>query len=215
MSAVQLTELRTEYELLKDDISDVGVALFVSWCNRVMNFVWRKLRASDPERFITSQNYTPSTAVYSEALPTAFGKMDILGCGFFLLDGSGNATTTQLAKTGPGSAQIGYYLDGGNIVFTNAQDNTYVFRFIPKQPKFTAMSDYFTLDKTDTGTIIIDDEFMEYLIDAIDIKYDQWDEDVVSEGNADQRFANVLSELMEEFDRDSQSISIQTPYNAY
>ena len=215
MSEIQLSDLRTEFEYVKQDISDVEVAVFISWCNRVMNFVWRKLRANDPDLFLIDQTYSVTSDNQSSSLPSDFGKIDIDGCGIYLLDNDGSPTSTQLAKVAYGSQLQGYYLEGSNIVFINANNNSYSLSYIPKQPKFDSMSDYFTLDKLSTGTIIIDDEYMEYLVDAIDVKYCQWDDDVPSEGNADQRFVNVLSELLDEMPRDSLNLSIDTPYNNY
>jgi len=215
MSSIQLKTLREEFEYMKQDISDVGVATFISWCNRVGNFIWRKLRESDPDRFMQTQTFAITSDTQTENLPSNFGKIDTLGCGFYLLDNDNEPTHIQLAKTEYGSSQVGYYLDGGNIVFTNCNGNSYTLVYLPKWEKFTAMTDYFTLDKTVNGVIIVDDEYTEYLVDAIDVKYCQWDEDTVSEGNADQRFANVLSELLEEYNRDTSALSIEQPYNSF
>lgn len=214
MSAIPLTELRTEFENLKGDISDVSVRVFISWCNRVMNFVWRKLREQDPDRFFVTQEFSVTSEVQTDSLPTNFSKFDALGCGFYQVN-NGVVSSVQLTKTGKGSQQKGYYFDGGNIVFTQAQNATYVMRYLPKQPKFTVMEDYFTLDKLVTGVIIIDDEFMDYLVQAIDVRYAQWDEDTPSEANADQRFINVLNELLEEFERDSAAVGIESPYGDF
>ena len=108
------------------------------------------------------------------------------GCGFFRIDSNGDDTTDQLARTGFGSRQKGYYIQGSNVVFTGNEDNTdYRLRYIPRLTTLTAL----------TETIILDEIYLNHFVKDLDVYYNQWDEMPGNESLADFRFVRVLEEL--------------------
>lgn len=207
--AIQVSTLQTEYALLKQDISDVSGSTFVAWCRYVQRFIYRKLVKEDPERFIATQNYTYSSG--SQALPVDFRDIRELGTGLFKLD-NGSLTTHQLPITNVGSKSAGFYISGDSIVFTGEGDNeTYTLRYIPTITAIDDANDYFTTDTLITGTEIVPEEYMDYLLAALDVWYSIWDSDTPSEALSDQRFVRALNELLEEIRRSPSTTGILHP----
>ena len=68
-------------------------------------------------------------------------------------------------------------------------------RFIPKITACVALTGYFTLDTLISGKEIIPSDNLDFAIKALDVYYDQWDEDVGMEGIADQRFVRLLDDF--------------------
>lgn len=184
----------TAYGIYKRDISDVPSTTFLQWCDWINKFGYRYFLTIDPERFITTQSYTITASPSSQALPATFKSMQPAGCGLFEIDGSGADTTNQLIVTGFGSSEKGYYITGGNIVFTGIENGTYKMRFIPTITTLDALTDYFSVDTTNSGKEIFSDEYIQYIVAAIDVLYSQWDEDLGMEGLTDARFARLLNE---------------------
>src|SRR3990167_2280309 len=96
--AILVSTARTQFELRKKDIADVGNDLFFSWCNEIHRYLYRKLTAIDPERFISSQTYTPSAHPTTSALPADFGHIRDDGCGVYLVDSASLDTETRLTQ---------------------------------------------------------------------------------------------------------------------
>ena len=179
---------RDNFLLLKKDISDVGVSTFVQWLDFINSYAIRLMMGVDAERFTLTQSYTTSPSVASYALPTTFRDMAEWDTGIFELDGNGNQTQRRLVVTGPGSQVRGYYVRQGMLVFTPipVKTETFLMRYMPVPSPITAYSD----------TLIIPDEYLNYVLKALDVLYTQWDEDPTAEMNADQRFVNVMSEMV-------------------
>jgi len=216
--ALQVSEVRTQFEYLKQDISDVDAPVFLQWCNMIHRYAYRALKATEPQRFITSQSYTVSTTPSTQALPSDFRDMREEGTGFYYTDDDSELTPIRLPQTGRGSEQLGYYLEGSNVIFTGIEDTvgkTFVLRYIPNLTALSSTSSYFTLDTTNTGVEIIPDEYLDFVLQALDVRYSQWDEDTPSEGNADQRFTRVLDEMLGYYGRAPRVFSLPTDYFAY
>ncbi len=193
--ALQLQTAYTSYARQKRDITDVSSATFVEWCDWINKMVYRYLLGIDPERFITSQTYTVSSSPSTQALPATFESFTQSGCGFYLVDGSGNDTENTLSITGFGSQETGYYFNGGNVVFTGIQNATYKMRFAPTVASLTGLTSYFTLDGLTGGKVIIPESYLDFVNKAIDVMYTVWDEDTGMEGVSDQRFVRLLNEF--------------------
>jgi hypothetical protein len=207
--SLQVQTAYNAFGRLKRDISDVPLATFNEWCDFVNKFAYRKLIETDPERFLSSTTYTVTTYPQTESLPADFKNILPEGAGFFVRDSNGDDTTRELARTGFGSNVAGYYLSGDNLIFTGMDSGTIVLRYIPTQTQITALTDYFTVDATITGTEIILEEYLDYAVKAIDVLYTQWDDDVSSESFADARFVRVLNEMIEGFRKDPDVYGLQ------
>lgn len=108
------------------------------------------------------------------------------GCGFFQIDQNGNQTEYTLPQTGFGSAQVGYYITGGNVIFTGINPSTqFTLRYIPFLPTLTLM----------TETVILDEIYLEAFRNDLNTLYQQWDEQAGAESIADFRFVRTLNEL--------------------
>jgi len=126
--------------------------------------------------------------------------MKRFGCGVFEVDDNGDDTTNQVPMTEIGSIVQGYYINGGNIVFTGIT-GTYQVRYVPDITTIDALTDYFTLDTSISGVEIIPSDYTDFLMKALDVMYDQWDENVGMEGIADARFVRLLDEFARNINR--------------
>lgn len=127
-------------------------------------------------------------------------------------------TDEKIGITGYGSRQEGYYLDGANVVFTGRDervDDDYVMRYIPSPPSISALTDYITLDKTSTGKPLVEDRHLEYFVKAVDVLYEQWDENPTNESMADQRFVRALGGILDTYNRQPQISMIPNPANDF
>ena len=194
--AITLTAARTELGNLKQDISDVSNALFISWANHVNRFAYRYIAGIAPERFISTQTFTGITTG-AQSLNADFDSLLPMGCGLYLVDENGDDTQQQLPLLQFGSPRTGYYIDGaGNIQFLNISTaTTYKMRYIPVATTFTDLTDSFTQDGTASGKEIFPNEYLLELRGALDVMYTQWDEDIPAESFADARFMRALDEI--------------------
>lgn len=187
MADITLTQARASLERLKKDLSDVSQDDFIEWGNFANREFYNFINGIDPERVVDqASTFTVSTSPQTSALPADFMNIQPLGCGLFEIDSNGDDTTRQLARTGFGSRQTGYYIQGTNIVFTGINDNTqFRLRYIPILVTLTAMSD----------TIILDEIYLNAFVKDLDTFYNQWDEQPGAESLADFRFIRTLEEL--------------------
>lgn len=190
--ALTVSSVRTKFELIKKDISDVSNDLFIFWSDQINKFVYRTLYQVDPERYIQEQDYTVTGSPQTSTLPTDFRDLKSFGCGVFLKNDDGTTTQDFLPIVQYGSQARGYYITGSNIVFTGIEDSSFRLRYMPELP---------TIDSTD-DTFIIPDEFEWYLIQALDVYYNMWDEMPGAEALSDQRFTRVLDELVRHVRKD-------------
>lgn len=214
--AIQLSELLTEFGLLKQDISNLKEETYLAWCRYVSRFVYNKLIYADPERYILTNQYAAING--SQALPVNFKNVRPKGTGFFLLnnDGSNTATNNQLGYTSYGSEYQGYYLNNTEVVFTGINDTLPVMlRYTPKLTSYTSTDQYFTIDGTINGIEIINDEYIDYLIYALDVWYGIWDGEPSAEAMSDQRFVRSLDSLIYEFKRTPRSVGISNPSRVF
>jgi len=203
MSLISLTTARTALLNRKRDISDVSVAVFVQWADFINKYLYRQLTNIDPERWISGSLYTVTSAPQTSALPAGFLTMSALGCGLFERDANGNDTTLQLPRTGFGSNSKGFYVTGTNIVFTGIVSTAYYrLRYIPTLTTLTSMSD----------SVIIDDYYLEYLVNAMDVQYVMWNEDINMNMVADNRFINSMSDLLSCFRKEFGVLSTFNPF---
>lgn len=193
-----VTTVKSLFQRYKKNINDVSNDLFWDWSNRVNLFAYRIMYGEDPAQFMISNTITVSGA--TTALPAGYLTMEPLGCGFFVVN-NGTQSSTRLPRTFIGSGTTGYYLDGTNIVFTNVATSTVLTqRYIPKLTAIT----------TDSQSFVVPDEFIYYVQDAIDVLYDQWDEDGADEVVADQRFMRSLDNLALNLRKDAGTVGINT-----
>lgn len=198
--AILLNDARSAFGRYKQDITDVSNTDFVEWCDFINKSLYRKLIAVDPERYIVTQAYTVSTSPSTQALPTSpvFKTIQPFGCGFYLVDSNGDNTNVTLAQTGHGSKEPGYYISGSNVIFTGLENESVLLRFIPELTPLDELTDYFTVDSSLTGVETVPDEYLQTLIKAIDVLYNQWDEDPGAESLADFRFVRLLDEMLDD-----------------
>jgi len=193
--ALQVQTAYNSFSRFKQDITDVDTDTFLDWCKWLHNFVYRYYLGIEPSRFFTTQSYTVTTSPSTQALPSTFKEMTKFGTGIFVVSSS-TTTDEQLAYTGLGRTDSGYYIDGNNIVFTGITSGSLLMRFIPKLTALTALTDYFTLDILSTGKDVISEEWLDdFVIKALDVMYTQWDEDIGTEGISDARFVRLLDEF--------------------
>lgn len=198
MAVFTLQNVQDSFERFKKDISDVPTDLMIEWQNFIARFIYRKLLATDPERYIKTTSFTVTTEPQTSALPSDFRDITPVGCGFYEIDDDGDDTDRRLRRTGFGRRDIGYFISGTNVVFTGIEDGTqYRLRYIPELTVFDALADFWTVDNLSTGVQIIPDEYREHLVKAVDALYTQWDEEPGAESFADARFVRTLSEVIE------------------
>ena len=202
MAAITIAVAQQALINRKKDISDVSIPLFCQWCDFVNKYLYRQLTNIDPERFIASSLYTVSSSPSTQALPAGFLNMSAMGCGIFRQDGNGNDTDTQLPRSSFGSSDTGFYVTGTNVVFTGINSvTTFRLRYIPALATLTQLSD----------SMILDDYWLEYLVNAMDQQYNIWDEDVMGKMVADSAFVNSMSDLLSCFRREFDVLSTFDP----
>lgn len=214
---ITVQDLRNEFELYKDDIDDVGQTLFIQWAKFTARFIYRQLKGIDPARFVkTSTIYAVTAAPQTKTLPTDFQDLNQTNCGLYFYDTTtSKVTEKKLPVTGYGSEKEGYYIEGTNLVFTGITDKSYYMKYMPEPPTISAMADYFTVDATNLTPAIVDDEFMEYLVKAIDVLYEQWDKDPTAESLADFRFTRALGQILSGTNRTPMVSVMPNPSNNF
>lgn len=204
MANITLTTARQALLNRKRDISDVGQSVFIQWLDFINKYLYRQLTNIDSERWILTQTYTVSTSPQTFSLPTGFLNMSALGCGLYKVDVNGVDTCYQLARTSFGSTNEGFYITGNNIVFTGIVSTTsFKLRYIPVLATLASMSD----------SVIIDDYYLEYLVNAMDVQYSMWDSDTLGNITADQRFVNSMSDLLSCFRKEFDVLSTYNPFD--
>ncbi len=197
-----VADVHEQFRLYKKEIADVDTSEFYRWCDTINRTAYRYLYRQESSQYVQSQSYSVLPNVTSYALPTNFLTMDTANCGLFLISSGGIQTNYQIFQTGFGAATPGYYLEGGSIVITPIPQIGFQFtlRYIPIVPEMDS----------DPSILVIPDEFMNYVLKAIDIQYDMWDEDPNAEVTADQRFINVLEELCQNMRKESGAFGVNT-----
>lgn len=215
---IQLQDVYDSFSRNKQDISDVDTDTFIEWCNFAHKYIYKKLKKIDPERVIQEQDYHVASPPENDSLPDDFRDINQTTCGIYVIDSDGNPTDEKIGITGYGRRQIGYYLNGSDIIFTDESetvDKDYMMRYIPKLTSFTALTDYFTIDSTDDSAITVEDEDLEYLVKAVDVLYEQWDQNPGAESVADFRFVRAMGEMFDSYNRTPQVSTIYNPSQDY
>jgi hypothetical protein len=181
------SDIITSLALRKRDISDVDAATRIQWLDYINKFAYKILIGTDPERLMSTQNYTVTTSPSSQALPADFSTIGTGGAGFYYVDSNSVQSSARLVRTGTGRQSVGYWISGTNVVFTGINaTQALILRYVPAVTAITAVSD----------TMAIPDEFEQYALNAIDVLYDVWDEDLGAENFADLRFVRSLDEFV-------------------
>jgi hypothetical protein len=199
-------EVYNLYLRYKKDLSDISDDLFFDWCDEVNRFAYRIMMSNTPDTITSVETINLVAGQSTYALPADFLNIQPLGTGFFRVF-NGVVSDQMLFKTNYGSPQDGYYIDGTNVVFTPAPNGggQVALRYVPKIDSIDSFAD----------SLVVPDEFIYYVRDAIDAKYAVWDEDISAEGLADARFSRALDELARNLRKDASTVGIQTYTNAF
>lgn len=205
--------IKDAFGLDKTDVTDVPADAFMQWVQFVVRFVFDKVKRVDPARYVkTSTVFTITTSPETESLPTDFGNMNQTVCGIYEYD------TTELVLldkklgiTGVGREDEGYYLEGASLIFTGCEDKSFYMKYMPVPPTIDDLTDYITVDASLTGTKIVEDYHLEYLVKAVDVLYEQWDRNPSGESLADFRFVRALGGLLDGFTRVPQVSVMSNP----
>ena len=185
--AITVAEARTALLNLKRDLSDVSDATFIEWCNHINRYAYHQMSGIDPERFISSSTINVVSGTSSYSLPADFESIQAFGTGLYYVDDNGDDTEKRRPLTSFGSQTYGYYVTGSAVVLTPEPEDTetYKLRYIPKITALTATTD----------SLVIPDEYLLLVVDALDALYSKWDEDSGAEVLADQRYTRALNDL--------------------
>lgn len=210
MAAIRLSEAQTALSNDLQDTSDVTGTLFLQWCQYLSNFVWDVVTMADPERYIVEYQINVVPGVTNYALPTNFMSIQAMGCGIYIQNSEGVNTDQTLAPTGFGASANGFYIYDDEIVLTPTptQSGVNILRYIPEPPTYTALTEYFTVDKLLTGKQIVPGRFLQYVLRALEVLYSIWDADAPMESYADQRFQRELSLLASRLARPPMAYSL-------
>jgi hypothetical protein len=64
-----------------------------------------------------------------------------------------------------------------------------------------------------SDSVIIDDYYLDYLVNALDVQYAQWDEQITENMVADQRFINSMSDLLSCFRKEYDTLQTSNPFD--
>lgn len=214
--AIQLQTAKNSFARYKHDLTDVDNPQFVEWCDWLNKFAYRYVQGIDPDRHMTETTFSVSSHPETESLPANFDNIQPIGCGFYLVNDSGEDTDRELTQTGHGRRDQGYYFEGSDVIFTGFDGNsqTIKLRYMQNITALTAITDYFTLDGTITGAEIIPDEYLQAVVYGLDTLYTQWDEEPGAESFADARFTRALDEFARNVKRTGGVYSIPS-FNSY
>lgn len=216
MAELTIQSAYDAYARYKKDVSDVSNALFFDWSNQIMRYAYRKLKEVEPNKFISETTFTVSADPQSSDLPSDFRDIDAVGCGLYEIDSDSKDTANRLQPTGHGRRDRGYYFDDNQITFTGIDDSTiYRLRYLPALTTIDALTDYFNVNTATGGKIVLEDEYLDYLVKAYDVLYSQWDEDAPMESITDQRFVRVMDEMLSTYSRKPSVYSIYNPSIIY
>jgi len=186
-------DLRTDFDRLLKDTSDVSSNLFNLWLNFISNFTYRNLIDQEPERFIVNHSYTVTTDTDDYSLPSDFWSMNKEGTGLFKLNSSGTLDG-ELTRTSYKSTLEGYYINGNTVKMTpesRSKGFSMVLRYLPRISQISGVD----------SQIPIPTEFKEMILEALKKFYYEWDRNGGEEQMADQRFTRALEEMMQEYSR--------------
>lgn len=193
-----LSTIKSRLQRRLKDINDVDNDTLYDWATDLNQMLYVEMVNADPERFITTQSYSVTTAPQTSALPAAFRDTAEYGCGFYFTDSSGNTTTHELPYTGYGSSLVGYYMNGTNVIFTGISSaQTVVLRYIPTLDDIDSLSDSFC----------VPDENKALLVEGMVVAYYKWCEDP-RESIADQRFARLFAEFLDKLPKNPRVYSL-------
>ena len=171
--------------LLTVNISDT---LFWDWLNKINHYFYRRIIEINPEDYIqeTTINLVPGTTSY--ALPSTFKTISQYGCGIFLVNDEGTQTDRQLNQMRFGDNTMGYRINGTTLNLTQDPNTsqTYTVRYLATIAEIDEDSD----------TLLIPEEYKDYLMNAIDMFYEIWTNDPNAEALSDQRFVRAMDELL-------------------
>lgn len=202
----------------KRDVADVDTetGLFLEWVQFTTRYIYDKVKRIDAKRYIKEKSYTVVTDPDDFTLETDFGDLRQTDCGLYFYNTDDSlATDTKLGLTSYGKTDKGYYLEANKIYFTGIENETYVMRYLPVPPTIDALTDYISTDATATGAAIVEDRHLEYFVKAIDVLYEQWDNNSTQESIADFRFVRALDDLLDGFNRQPQISVMKNPINNF
>lgn len=200
-----LTELRAEFLLLKRDLGNVGVPLFIQWANYVARAYRQKLAKTDPEQLILTQDYTITTSPSSQAEPTDFANIQPDTAGFLRVGDDGDLTDDYLVRTGPGRSDRGYWWSKSSFNFTGITGETYKLRYITKHTEYTSMDDEF----------IVPEKYSLMSMDGLDLLFNQWSDKSGAESLSGQRFLTQFSEVFEDLPKEPRVFEIPDLSSAF
>lgn len=178
--AFSVTTIQSRLEKRLGDISDVDFILEIA--TDLNQFLYGVMFNEDPERYVTTSTYTVTSSTLTQALPAGYRDNTEYGCGFFVQNSDGTASSRQLGLTSYGSRELGYYINGTNVVFTGINTTeTIVLRYIP------VLADIDSLD----DTFVVPDENKELVQEGMVLYYYRYNEDP-RESDQDLRFTRLL-----------------------
>ncbi len=200
--AISAQDAFDELDRRLKDLSDVPQPTYLDWCNAVNLWLYRRLSSIDPERYLAEQSYSVVPSDNSYDLPSDFQTVGVVGAGLFYVNSSGQITDNKLRETSVGSGQVGYKISGSDVIITPMpqKSETLIMRYIPKIAVINAMTDNFVLD----------DEYLDQLVDALVVQYYIWDEDTGAEALADQRYVRSLNDIMTNYKRYTGAIGVNS-----
>jgi len=183
-----VSDVYSAFGRLKRDISDVKDSTFYDWCDWVNKFAYRHIKGIDTVQLLTEATITTRVGQEWEYLPADFRDITGFECGLYQLnDGIPNTYSEVLLPYGSGVS--GYRIENDRIYFmpVPTEVRIYNLRYVGTEPEIDDMTDYFIAP--------LSSAFMQYVVQALNVLYNEWDEEVGMESIADVRFTRLLAEL--------------------
>jgi len=183
-----VSEIYTIWARQKQDVSDVSDDIFLDWCDWLNKFAYRHILGINSERFIEETTMNATSGQEWIYLPTDFRDIQRFGCGLYVYT-DGTRNETSLTITNPNSSTAGYYIKNDRLYLrpTPVESATYMLRYAPDEPVITLATDYFIS--------ALDARYTQYIVQALNVLYNEWDENLGAEGISEARFVRLLDEL--------------------
>lgn len=194
--AILVSTVQTKLTERLKDTRDLTSAQLISMAQDLNTLMYDEAVRQDSSRYITSTSYSVGSSPSTHALPSDLNSFNVDGCGLFVQDSSGNLTGEVLTKTGYGSKQRGYYLEGDNIIFTGINTVTVVLKYIPEIAEITTESDAF----------FVPDRYIAAVVQGMIAMYYRYEEDEERESLAWQKYDPLFARFLDNLGRGSKVI---------
>ena len=179
------------------DLGDLTAAHKLDYVNEANDYIYSVASDLDPDRYTSSQSYTPSASPVTSTLPTDLLSFKSTNQGFFTVSGDNYYPLREIDR---GSLLRGFTLEGDNVILKALSGETVELKYTPETTRLTIISD----------NVFLADKWIMLYVHYIEASYSgsELGSGGFDESAAGQRFVNELSVFKNKFRRTNKIIKI-------